>query len=196
MNEGLRITVARLTRMRDKIRQHANASLVATKSRAINATTSDDEAFWAEMTIFERELRTTLRDLAGDLKALEHEYSLTWRIPRDLRFSARQSVSARQQNVLDVVELAELVLRELLDAGGSAAKLRAEDWKAIADEAGKLIDRAEQALLQQAVVQVQKGPAFTAANGQPGLTPGHLGPVVAMLIALIGHYVARYRRKR
>jgi hypothetical protein len=196
MNERLRLIVAKLHAMHARIRQHSLATLVATKSRALAPTSTDDEAFWADLGRLERDLHGLLHGLHADLRSLEHQRTLTWRIPRDLRYSTRQSIKDREQNVLDVVELAEAVLRDLLAVGGDATRLRAEDWREIGEKVAEGVNKVEADLLTQTIAQLEKGEAFTVSNGQAGLGPGHLGPLLGLLVAVVGHALTRRKKKK
>jgi ElaB/YqjD/DUF883 family membrane-anchored ribosome-binding protein len=174
-----------LNRIRAKIRQERLGAMTSAKARPIVATTGKDQAFWESLAKYEAELRRLLRGLQGELSALEHRRTLLWRIPRELRYSARQSIDSREGSVLELVELAETVLRELLELAGGSGTLKLGDWQNLGQKATEAIEKIESALMQQTIQQVQKGPAFDAANAHHGLGIGHLAPLVGLLIALI-----------
>jgi len=148
--------------------------------------------FWQRLAFQETELRRLLRQLVGRQTSLEHERSLLWRIPREQRYSARQSIDDRETVNLDLVELAELTLRELLGFSGDVATMKVGDWESLGEQVIEFADKIDKQLIHTVVHQIQEGPAFTTANPLPGFGLDHLAPLVGLLIALI----ASKRRKR
>jgi hypothetical protein len=178
-----------LDRIEAAIDQKILAQSVATKSKRIGDPQQDE--FWGQLVLYEQDLRRILRQLVGRQVALENERSLLWRIPRQYRYSARQSVNDRESATLDLVEQAEAILRKLLELSGDAATMKPSDWEAIGEKAMELADKLDHALVHTVVQQVQKGPAFTS-TALPGLGLDHLAPLVGLLIA----YIMSKRKRR
>lgn len=178
-----------LDRIEAAIDQKILAQSVATKSKRIGDPQQDE--FWGQLVLYEQDLRRILRQLVSRQVALENERSLLWRIPRQSRYSARQSVNDRESATLDLVEQAEAILRKLLELSGDAATMKPADWEAIGEKAMELADKLDHALVHTVVQQVQNGPAFTS-TALPGLGLDHLAPLVGLLIA----YIMSKRRRR
>ena len=70
--------------------------------------------------------------------------------------SGRQSIDDREAITLDLVELAEITLRDLLEFGGDAARMRAGDRETL----GQNITETVAKQLTHAVVQLDKIAGF------------------------------------
>jgi hypothetical protein len=184
-NTAIRYT---LERIRASVRQQSLAQTPASKGKRIGDP--EHHAFWGKLALYETDLRRILRQLLGRQVALENERSLLWRIPRELRYSARQSVDDREIVNLDLVELAQITLSELLEFSGDASTMKAGDWETLGEKVIEFAERVDQALVHTVVRQMQKGPAFTS-TALPGLELAHLAPLVGLLIA----YIMSKRRK-
>ena len=172
-----------LRRLRNDIRQAVLKQGISATAK--NAGDPRQAAFWDKLAQQEFELKRILRQLAGRQVALDSERTLLWRIPREHRYSARQSLDSREETNLELVELAEITLRELLDFSGDAQTLKPGDWESLTE---KIVDfgvNVDKALFHTVVQQLQKGPAFTSALPHPGLGFEHLPALVGMLIAII-----------
>jgi hypothetical protein len=185
-NAGIRYT---LERIRAAVRQQALKQAVSPKGKKIGDPR--EREFWGQLGLYEQDLRRILRQLLGKQIAFEHERQLLWRIPREQRYSARQSIADREQVNLDLVELAELTLRELLAFSGDAGGMKPADWEELGQKAIELADKIDGALVHAVVHQVQKGPAFVGTP-LPGFGLEHLAPLVGLLIA----YIMRKRSRR
>ena len=185
-NVSIRLT---LERIRSAIRQ-----MVLKESASSGGKSMGDpkhQAFWDKLGLYESDLRRILKQLHGRLVSLENQRPLLWRIPREHRYSARQSLDDREAATLDLVELAELTLRELLNFSGDAATMKIGDWEKLGEKLGDFAEYLDKALVHTTVQQLQKGPAFTTGAGHPGLGLDHLGPLIGLIIAVI----ASKRRK-
>jgi hypothetical protein len=171
-----------LERLCGEIRQQALKQSFAAKGKKVGDPR--EREFWGKLALYEQDLRRILRLLLGKQIALANERQLLWRIPRDQRFSARQSVADREQVNLDLVELAEMTLRELLSMSGDASAMKPGDWEEIGQTAMEFADKLDHALIHTVVQQIQKGPAFTGTP-LPGLGLEHLAPLIGLLIACI-----------
>jgi hypothetical protein len=180
-----------LERIRSAIDQQRLKQSTATKAK--NMGDPREREFWDQLALYEQDLRRVLRQLLGRQVALENERQLLWRIPREQRFSARQSVNDRERINLDLVELAELTLRDLLAFYGDAATLKPGDWEDLGQKAIELADKVDHALVHTVVQQLQKGPAFTN-TALPGFGLEHLAPLIGLLIAYISSRRSRGRR--
>ena len=185
-SEAIRIT---LQSIRDAIRQQALEQTVAPSGKFMGDPRQ--ALFWNKLARYETRLRTILARLTSDLNRYQGERTLLWRIPREHRYSARQSLEDREAATLDLVELAERTLQDLLDFGGSASGMKPADWENLAEKATETAVNIDKTLTQTVVQQLQKGPAFTAANPHPGLGLEHLPALVGMIVAII----AARRRK-
>ena len=168
-----------LRAIRADIRQQSLTQATAGKAKKHDLS---DQAFWDKLAQHEIRLRRMLTVLLGRLASIEHRRPLLWRIPREQRYSARQSLDSDAANTL---ELAELTLRELLDLFGDAARMRPGDWENLGEKVTELAAKVDQAVLHHTVQQLQKGPAFTAAQPHAGLGIESLAPLIGLLIALI-----------
>lgn len=180
-----------LERIRAAVLQRRLTQSTATKTK--NMSDPREREFWDELALYEQDLRRFLRLLTGRQIALENERPLLWRIPREHRFSARQSLDDRERVNLDLVELAELTLKDLLAFYGDAATMKPADWQDLGQKAIELADKIDHALVHTAVQQVQKGPAFTG-TALPGFGLEHLAPLIGLLIAYISSRRSRGRR--
>jgi hypothetical protein len=171
---------ATLEQIRAKVRQQSLEQATASKGKAVG--NPQNQAFWDKLALYEGRLRHIIRQLEGREVALSHERNLLWRIPRDLRFSARQSIDSREEVNDDLVELAYLTLRELLEFSGDAASMKAGDWEKIGEKVGEMINKA---LVKKTVEQLQKGPAYSQANAHPHIGLDMLGPLIGMLLVII-----------
>ncbi len=178
-NAGIRYT---LERIRTAVRQQALTQSVAAKGKQVGDPR--EREFWGKLALFEQDLRRILRQLLGKQVALENERHLLWRIPRDQRYSARQSIDDREQVNLDLVELAEITLRELLAFSGDAGGMKPGDWEALGEKATELVEKLDSALVHTVVHQVQTGPAFVSTP-LPGFGLEHLAPLIGLLLAYI-----------
>jgi hypothetical protein len=160
----------------------------STASKATRVGDPQQQAFWDKLGLQETALRRLLRQLHQKAVTFEWERTHLWRIPRHQRYPVRQSIDDREAVTLDLVELAEITLRELLAFGGDAARMRAGDWETLGQNVTETVAKQ---LTHAVVQQLQKGPAFTASNALPGLGLEHLAPLVGLLVA----YIASKRRK-
>jgi hypothetical protein len=179
-----------LERIRATLRRQKLALSTTSKSKPIGDPRQRE--FWTTLGLQETELRRILRNLQQKAANLERERDHLWRIPRDLRYSARQSIDDREAVTLDLVELAEITLRELLDFGGDAAIMKVGDWEKLGQDGAEFVtSKLDKANTHTVIQQLQKGPAFTVENAHPGLGLDHLAPLIGLLIA----YIASKRRK-
>jgi len=172
-----------LEQIRGFIRQQALSRSTATKAK--NLADPREQEFWDKLALQEQRLKLILRDLRNRAVALEHQRDHLWRIPRDLRYSARQSVDDREKVNLDLIELAELTLKELAAVWSGAGELKTGDWESLAEQAAKLVDKVDKALVHQVIHQIEKGPAFTPAAPLPGMGIEHLAPLIGLIVAMI-----------
>ena len=144
------------------------------------------QAFWDKLGLQETLLRRLLHQLHQTAVTFEWERTHLWRIPRHQRYPVRQSIDDREAITLDLVELAEITLRDLLEFGGDAARMRAGDWETL----GQNITETVAKQLTHAVVQRSEGAGIQASNALPGwdLTPC---PTGGLLVA----YISSKRRK-
>jgi hypothetical protein len=178
-NAAIRYT---LERIRATVRQQSLSQGLAIKAKRIGDP--EQQAFWAKLALYEQDLRRILRQLHGNQVALENQRSQLWRIPREQRYSARQSVDDRETVSLDLVELAEITLRELLEFSGDASTMKPGDWEKLGEKVTEFVEKISQASVHTVVQQVQKGPAFTA-TALPHFGLEHLAPLVGFLLAII-----------
>jgi hypothetical protein len=178
-NAGIRYT---LERIRADVRQQALTRSVAAKAKKVGDPT--DREFWGKLALYEQDLRRILRQLLGRQVAFENARQLLWRIPREQRYSARQSIADRELVNLDLVELAETTLRELLAFSGDASGMKPGDWEELGQKAIEFADKVDHTLIHTVVQQVQKGPAFVSTP-LPGFGLEHLAPLVGLLVAYI-----------
>ena len=183
-----------LNAIRASVRQQALSQL--TSAKGVKTTEPGKDAFWRKLGLQEARLRTILRQLQGRQHAHEHERSLLWRIPRDRRYPAQQSVDDREAVTLDLIELAETTLRELLEFSGDLPGMKPGDWEKLGEEVADLAVKVDKVVLHAAVQQLQKGPAFTVANAHPGFTLDHLSPLVGLLMAVIASKLRKGKHAR
>jgi hypothetical protein len=175
-----------LNQIRGLIQQQKLVQLTASKATRVGDP--QQQAFWDKLGLQETALRRLLRQLHQKAVTFEWERTHLWRIPRHQRYPVRQSIDGREAVTLDLVELAEITLRELLAFGGDAARMRAGDWETLGQNVTETVAKQ---LTHAVVQQLQKGPAFIASNALPGLGLEHLAPLVGLLVA----YIASKRRK-
>ena len=140
-NAAIRYT---LERIRATVRQQSLSQGLAIKAKRIGDP--EQQAFWAKLALYEQDLRRILRQLLGKQVALENERSQLWRIPREQRYSARQSVDDRETVNLDLVELAEITLRELLEFSGDASTMKPGDWEKLGEKVTELCRKDQQSV--------------------------------------------------
>lgn len=184
-NAGIRYT---LERIRGAVRQQSLTQSVAAKGKKIGDPR--EREFWDKLALFKFDLLRILHQLKGKQVALENERHLLWRIPRDQRYSARQSIADREQVNLDLVELAEITLRELAEFAQGAGGMKPGDWEEVGQQATELAGKIDSALVHSVVQQLQKGPAFIATP-LPGFGVEHLAPLVALITAFIASKLNR-----
>ncbi len=183
-----------LSAIRASIGQQALPQLTSAEGLKINEPGKD--AFWRKLGLQEARLRSILRQLQGRQHAHEHERSLLWRIPRDRRYPAQQSMNDREAVTLDLVELAETTLRELLEFSGDLPNMKPVDWEKLGEDVMSLAGKVDKAVLHATVQQLHKGPAFTVANAHPGLNLDQLSPLVGLLMAVIASKLRRGKNPR
>ena len=183
-----------LNAIRASIRQQALSQL--TSAKGVRVTDPGKDAFWRKLGLQEARLRTIMRQLHGRQHAHENERSLLWRIPRDRRYPAQQSVNDREAVTLDLIELAETTLRELLEFSGDLPNMKPGDWEKLGEDVVSLAVKVDKAVLHAAVQQLQKGPAFTVANAHPGLNLDQLSPLVGLLVAVIASKLRKGKHPR
>jgi hypothetical protein len=177
-----------LERIRASVRQQSLSQSLASKAKRIGDP--EQAEFWGKLALYEQDLRRILRQLLSRQVSLENERSQLWRIPREHRYSARQSIDDREAVNLDLVELAEITLRELLQFAGDAAAMKAGDWEKLGEKVTEFADKIDRASLHHTVQQLQKGPAFVSTP-LPNLGLDHLAPLIGLLVA----YIMSKRRK-
>jgi len=180
-----------LERILASVRQQALNQSVASKAK--NPADPTQAEFWNKLALQEATLRHILRQLKGKHVALQNERTQLWRIPREQRYSARQSVNDREVVNLDLIELAETTLRALIDLGGGVTELKTGDWEDLGQKACELVEKIDKSLVHTVVHQLREGPAFDTANHLPGFGIDHLAPLIGLIIALI-HSKLRTKR--
>ena len=136
-------------------------------------------------------MRRIHRELIARLVSLEHQRTQLWNVPRDLRYSARQSIDDREANVQDLVDEATAILRDLLAFSGDIGAMKPGDWESLFEDLTKFGDKVDHTFFHTVVQQAQKGSAI----GRPGpqaVSIADLAPMIGLIAAIIS---ARLRKR-
>ena len=107
-NAAIRYTSERI---RATVGQQSLSQGLAIKAKRIGDP--EQRLFWAKLALYEQDLRRILRQLLGKQVALENQRSQLWRIPREQRYSARQSSTIARRSISTWSNVAEITLREV-----------------------------------------------------------------------------------
>ncbi|MGO9420322.1 hypothetical protein [Roseiarcus sp.] len=183
---GIRLT---LQRMRAEIRSEQAKAIVAAKSKRPGDPQLAE--FWRRLEKYEADLRRVQRDLSSRLHSLEHQRTQLWNVPRDLRYSARQSIDDREAVTQALVDEAAAILRDLINFCGDVAVMKPADWESLFEDLTKFGDKVDHAFFHTVVQQVQKGPAI-GAPAPLMFSLANFAPMIGLIAAIIS---ARLRKR-
>jgi hypothetical protein len=183
---GIRVM---LQRIRTAIRSEQSKAVVTAKSKRPGDPQLAE--FWRRLATYEADLRKIQRELGNRLNSLEHQRTKLWNVPRDLRYSARQSIDDREAITQDLVDEASSILRDLLDFCGDVGVMKPADWESLFEDLTKFGDKVNHTFFHTVVQQAQKGPAI-GGPGAPVFSAADFAPMIGLIAAIIS---ARFRRR-
>jgi hypothetical protein len=145
-------------------------------------------SFWRRLSTLEGDLRRIERDLRGRLSWLEHQRGGLWSVPRDQRYSARQSIDDREVVTQDLLAEAASILNDLLALGYDVRAMRPGDWESVFQDLTKF--GVDHAFFHAVVQQLPKGRAIL--NPAPLVfTPADFAPLIGLMAAIISNRLRR-----
>jgi hypothetical protein len=146
--------------------------------------------FWAKLAKYQEDLRRIQVELSGKLGSLDFERSRLHNVPRDLRYSARQSIDDREAVTQDLVNLAASVLIELLSLYDDASAMKPNDWEKVFEDLVKYGEKLNKQVFHTVVQNVPAGPSITNP-APPTLGIGDMAPLIGLIAAIIAR---KFRR--